>query len=350
MAVEIAARDKNNVPVMLARSSSTSQIRMLQVDESTGRLLVDVGTISVSASSASDGSTGAAVPTSASYIGGSKAGNLTGLLIGSQTSANSLAVVIASDQGAIGVTGTFWQATQPVSLVSVPSHAVTNAGTFAVQATEADGANVTLGAKADAKSTATDTTAVSIMSVLKQISASVQAPPSQAVTNAGTFAVQAAGDTANAASDAGNPVKIGGVGKTANPTAVTDGQRVNGLFDKLGKQIVVGAIRDLKGVQQTQISSSTAETTIVTQVASTFLDLYGLSIANTSATATKVTIKDSTSGTTRAVVQVPAGETRGFMLPVDSAIPQATVNTNWTATCGTSVAAIEITALYVKNI
>lgn len=33
------------------------------------------------------------------------------------------------------VSGTFWQATQPVSLASVPSHAVTNAGTFAVQAT-----------------------------------------------------------------------------------------------------------------------------------------------------------------------------------------------------------------------
>lgn len=93
--------------------------------------------------------------------------------------ANSEPVVIASDQSAV-----------PVSLASVPSHAVTNAGTFAVQASEADGANVTLGAKADAKSTATDTTAVSAMSVLKQISASVQAPPSQAVTNAGTFAVQ----------------------------------------------------------------------------------------------------------------------------------------------------------------
>lgn len=57
---------------------------------------------------------------------------------------------------------------------------------------EADGDNVVLGAKADAKSTATDTTAITIMSVLKQISASTQAPPSQAVTNAGTFLVQAA--------------------------------------------------------------------------------------------------------------------------------------------------------------
>jgi hypothetical protein len=39
--------------------------------------------------------------------------------------------------GAMPVSGTFWQATQPVSLASVPSHAVTNAGTFATQATQA---------------------------------------------------------------------------------------------------------------------------------------------------------------------------------------------------------------------
>src|SRR4051812_3190620 len=74
------------------------------------------------------------------------------------------------------VSGTFWQATQPVS------------GTF-FQATQpvsaADGAQVTLGAKADAKSTATDGTAVTIMQVLKEISAMAQAPASTPVT--GTF-------------------------------------------------------------------------------------------------------------------------------------------------------------------
>jgi hypothetical protein len=161
---------------------------------------------------------------------------------------------------------------------------------------------------------------------------------------------KAHGDVASGSSDSGNPVKVGGVGKTANPTAVSDGQRVNALYDKLGKMIAVGAIRDLKGVQKTTITSSTSETTIVTAVASTFLDLYGLVMANTSATACNMTIKDATSGTTRAIFAVPAGETRGFMLPVDSAIPQASVNNNWTATCGTSVSAIEITALYVKNL
>ncbi|MDD5406988.1 MAG: hypothetical protein PHE73_08640 [Sulfurovaceae bacterium] len=73
--------------------------------------------------------------------------------------------------------------------VNISSGSIANTS-FA--STIADGASVTLGAKADAKSTATDTTAVSIMSVLKEISAMEQAPASRAVTNAGTFAVQAA--------------------------------------------------------------------------------------------------------------------------------------------------------------
>lgn len=121
------------------------------------------------------------------------------------------------------------------SVQAPPSQAVTNAGTFAVQAaaTEADGANVTLGAKADAKSIATDTTSVSVMSVLKQISASVQAPPSQAVTNAGTFAVQStiaaaatniakAEDVASADADVGVPAMAVRKATPAN-TSGTDG-------------------------------------------------------------------------------------------------------------------------------
>lgn len=129
--------------------------------------------------------------------------------------------------------GTSAITTLAVSLASVPSHAVTNAGTFAVQATEADGANTTLGSKADAKSTATDTTAITIMQVLKQISASVQAPPSQAVTNAGTFAVQAtiaagatniakAEDVASADADVGVPALAVRKASPAN-TSSTDG-------------------------------------------------------------------------------------------------------------------------------
>lgn len=47
---------------------------------------------------------------------------------------------------------------------------------------------------------------------------------SSAVTNVGTFAVQAAGDVASAATDSGNPVKVGGKYNSTAPT-FTDGQR-----------------------------------------------------------------------------------------------------------------------------
>jgi hypothetical protein len=158
------------------------------------------------------------------------------------------------------------------------------------------------------------------------------------------------GDVANGSVDSGNPVKIGGVASTSTTAAVTNGQRVNAEFSKTGKQVVIGALREQITNQQTTITSSTVETTIVTADATYFLDLYGLILTNTSATATKVTIKDATSGTTRMVFQVPATDTRGFMLPVDSGHKQATVNNNWTVTCGTSVASLEVTALVNKRL
>lgn len=150
--------------------------------------------------------------------------------------------------------------------------------------------------------------------------------------------------------DSGNPVKIGGQARTTNPTAVADADRANFITDKLGKQVVVGSIRDLKTTQATTITSSTSENTVLTAVASTFLDVYGVIVCNTSATACDVTFKDSTAGTTRFNIYVPAGETRGFMLPESAAHNQATVNNNWTATCSASVASIKITMFAVKNI
>ena len=120
--------------------------------------------------------------------------------------------------------------------------------------------------------------------------------------------------------------------------------------DTAGVQIVAGAPRALKARQVTTITSSTTETTIVTAIASTFNDLYGLWLSNTSATATEVTIRDATAGGTISSFMVPAGDTRGFVVPLDSAVPQAAVNNNWTATCGTSVASLKVTALYVKRV
>ena len=158
------------------------------------------------------------------------------------------------------------------------------------------------------------------------------------------------GPTGSGSSLTVNPLTTGGRAATANPTAVTDGQVVNTMHDKLGKLVAVGAIRTLKGSQKTSISNSTTETVIVTAVASTFLDLYGLILSNTGATTTKVDIRDNSGGSIIATLEVPTLETRGFMLPVDSGIPQTSVNTSWTAQCASATTAMEVTALYVKNL
>jgi hypothetical protein len=160
--------------------------------------------------------------------------------------------------------------------------------------------------------------------------------------------VQGAG--AAGAALAGAPVNIGGLAKTANPTAVADAQKVNTLHDKLGKLIAVSAIRDLKGTQTTTITASTAETTIVTAIAATFCDIYRLVIANTSATATTVSIRDTTAGSVKYTFQIPAGDTRGFSTDAGSAWAQTTVNTNWTAQSSASITSLIISVDYVKNI
>lgn len=158
------------------------------------------------------------------------------------------------------------------------------------------------------------------------------------------------GNLAHDAVDAGAPVKIGFKALAAQPAAVSAADRVNAMADIYGRQITMNSLREMKGNQKTTITSSTSETTIVTADATYKLDLYGLIISNTSTTKTSVTIKDSTSGTTRFIIRVPADDTRGFMLPMDAGHLQAAANNNWTATCADSVASIEITALYVKNL
>lgn len=158
------------------------------------------------------------------------------------------------------------------------------------------------------------------------------------------------GKAAAGSSISAKPLTIGGQAKTGNPTAVADGQVVNTTHDKLGKLIAVSALRDLKAVQTTTITSSISETTIVTAAgAGVFADLYGLILTNTSASAQIATIKDATGGATRLTIEIPAGDTRGFMLDAGSAIAQAAANNNWTCTCASSLASLLVTALYVKN-
>ena len=119
------------------------------------------------------------------------------------------------------------------------------------------------------------------------------------------------------------------------------------MTDKLGRVIVApGHIRDLVTQQQTAITG-TAETTILTAVAATFLDISTLVITNAANQATTVTIKDATAGTTRAIFDLAANG--GIVLNLPVPWKQAVVNNNWTAT-QTGAGTIHVFAIAAQNI
>lgn len=158
-----------------------------------------------------------------------------------------------------------------------------------------------------------------------------------------------AGDVAHDGPDSGNPIKVGGQARTTNRTAVANGDRSDFICDDMGRQVVVsGQVRDLIAIQHTQIASSAAETTIMSAVASTFLDLTMLILTNQTGTAVNVTIKDSTGGTTRMVIALAANG--GAVIPFPRPVPQATVNNNWTATLSSAAVTVNIFVQAEKNI
>lgn len=411
----------------------------------------DQGTLPVSGSfSLTNPSTGSPVPATANYVAGNKGGNLTGLLIGSSTSANSLAVVIASDQASFGVaatlnaettkvigtvnvavsqtiavtqatasalnatvvgTGTFAvQATATQGTASLLNATVVGTGTFVVQATlaaettkvigvtrTADGSGNLITSTGNAldiniKSgnpttmtvtqatgtnlhTVVDSGTITTVSAVTAISnalpagtnllgkvgidqttpgttnavvASIASGQTIAVTyGSGAFVVQ--GPIASGSSNGNNPVKIGYVAQTALPTAVSAGQVVDSNGDKFGRGVIIpfGQRDIVLPMTQLTLSGTTTETSLITAVASTFLDLISLVVINTSAAATQVDFRDSTGGTIRLSLYVPAGDTRGVVF--STPFPQAAVNTAWTAKCGTSVSSIIITGSYITN-
>jgi hypothetical protein len=103
------------------------------------------------------------------------------------------------------------------------------------------------------------------------------------------------------------------------------------------------------GTQKTTINNSTAETTIVTAGgAGVFNDVYSLILANTGAVTTEVDIRRSTGGAVIVTFEVPAADTRGFMLPWTSAKKQLVAANNWTATCTAGTTSMEVSVDYIK--
>jgi hypothetical protein len=156
---------------------------------------------------------------------------------------------------------------------------------------------------------------------------------------------QTEGNSAAGATDTGNPIKIGGLAKTAQPAAVTDGQRSNILTDKLGRVVVApGHIRDLISRQYTQLTNTTT-TAIVTAVAATFNDITSLIITNASNQSVNLTLADG--ATTVAIFNLAANG--GLVFNPTVPLKQSAVNTAWNATLS-ATATVNVTVIAVQNI
>ena len=121
----------------------------------------------------------------------------------------------------------------------------------------------------------------------------------------------------------------GGVARTANPSAISDGGAVRSSYDDLGRQLVRPyQVRDLVATGYAALTFS-QEATVLSAVVGAYLDLVSITATNTSSVAVPVTIRASSGGSTQLTIVVPAGGTvtRDFLVPK----PQSDTGNNWTA-------------------
>lgn len=158
------------------------------------------------------------------------------------------------------------------------------------------------------------------------------------------------GDSAQRSADnGGNPVKVGGIARTTNPSVYADGDRANFSTDKLGRQLIRNMqVRDLLATAYTSISTGT-ETTILTAGAGTFLDCIWMMFANTSGVAQQVDIRAVSGGNVVHTAYIPASSTIGWAPPVPW--PQDATGNAWTADGPDNTnSTIFITSLFTKEL
>ena len=172
--------------------------------------------------------------------------------------------------------------------------------------------------------------------------------PITVVSGALTSSVAVGDQLHDAADDGGAPVKIGGIARQTNQSAVADGDRVSATFDDLGRQIVRTQVRDLTQSAYAQLTTGT-ETTLLAGVASTFLDLLWVVGANNSDAAVMVDIRSGTAGSTLLTLQIPANGTAGIAPALP--IKQEVVAGTWTADMGDITGTtVSISALFSKEV
>lgn len=226
------------------------------------------------------------------------------------------------------VTGTFYQATQPVSAASLPLPS--GASTSANQTTiigHVDGIEGLL--------TTIDTDTGSIATSNSAIQTAVQ--------------IMDDWDEVHDSPVGSDGALVMAEARTSNPTAVANGDATRLRADKLGRQISRPVqIRELTTTAYTSLSTGT-ETTLLAGSASTFHDLIYVMGANQSDAAVTVDFRCGTAGAVVLSLQIPANGTAGIACPVPLPMPE--VAQAWTADMDDITGTVvDITALFSKEI
>lgn len=162
-----------------------------------------------------------------------------------------------------------------------------------------------------------------------------------------------AGNIAHDGVDAGNPLKFGGKALSADPTAVATADRVNALFDLLGKQVVLPYAIPESAVSGaiTSAMTGTTSTSLVAAPGSGLRNyITTIIVSNAHATVgTDVIIQDGSGGTT--LMTIPAAALYGgAVITLPTPLRQPTTNTaiycaNVTTGASTKVSAVGFKAV-----
>ncbi|MEB3286183.1 MAG: hypothetical protein VKJ04_01635 [Vampirovibrionales bacterium] len=154
-----------------------------------------------------------------------------------------------------------------------------------------------------------------------------------------------AGDIAHDGADSGNPVKIGGKAKSAEPTAVANNDRAELITDLVGKQIVLpyALPENLVAGTTSDITNTTSTSVIAAAGAGIRNYITSLTITNSHASVgTWVNITDGSGGTVLLTVYAAptgGGVAKDFPTPL-----KTTANTALHAVCATSGATVRVSA------
>lgn len=173
---------------------------------------------------------------------------------------------------------------------------------------------------------------------------------SVSVTGSLTSTVVTGPVVSDALDDNSAPVQIGGIARTANPTAVAAGDAVKASYDDLGRQVIRPLqVRDLLLTSYTALANGT-ETAMLAGVSGEFHDLISVVAANESTAAVVLYFRPSTGGTILLSLDVPASGTAGVNYGA-TPYPQPFSDSSWTVDMGDFTGTtVNVTATYSKEV